>query len=160
MTDPSFRAMTKTDLPVVTKIESDCQSHPWTLLQFLDGFNAGHQGWVACREYDGREMIVGFAVVATVMDESTLLNLCVRPAFQNQGYGRMMLNFLLDQARQKNISKFLLEVRASNAAAIHLYEDLGFEKVSERRDYYPALVGREDGVVYALSSLSPLSGAD
>lgn len=154
MTDIHFREMDKADLPIVTKIENDCQSHPWTLLQFLDSFNAGHEGWLACRKYEGREMIVGFAIVSTVVDECTLLNLCVRPAFQNKGYGRSLLTYLLKKAREEGVGKYFLEVRASNSTAIRLYESMGFEKISIRRSYYPAPAGREDGVVYSLSSLS------
>jgi len=52
------------------------------------------------------------------------------------------------------MTRMFLEVRASNKAAIRLYERAGFEQVSVRRDYYPAVVGREDGLVYILSSFS------
>ena len=152
MTDLRFRMMEKADLPSVVKIENDCQSHPWSLLQFLDGFNAGHTGWVACREFEGRELVAGFAVVATVLDESTLLNICIRPAFQKQGYGRELLRYLLDHAEANGIDKFFLEVRASNQVAIRLYESMGFRQLSVRKDYYPAVIGREDGLVYVLSS--------
>lgn len=152
MTDLSFRMMEKADLPAVVKIENDCQSHPWSLLQFLDGMNAGHTGWLAYRSFKNRELVVGFAVVATVLDESTLLNICIRPAYQNQGYGRDLLRYLLYRAEESGIGRFLLEVRASNRGAIHLYESMGFQQVSVRKNYYPALVGREDGLVYALSS--------
>ena len=152
MTPLTFRIMDKADLPGIVKIENDCQSHPWSLLQFLDGFNAGHTGWVACREFQGGELIVGFAVVSTVVDESTLLNLCVRPACQNQGVGREILAHLLQEAAANHISKFFLEVRASNQVAIRLYESMGFEQVAVRKDYYPAVIGREDGLVYVLSS--------
>lgn len=151
----SFRTMEKADLPVIVKIEKDCQSHPWSLLQFLDGFNAGHTGWVAGREIEGNELIVGFAVVSTVVDECTLLNICVRPACQNQGVGRQILEHLLRQAGADNIRKFFLEVRASNQFAIRLYESVGFEQIAVRKDYYPAVIGREDGLVYALSSPAP-----
>ena len=153
MSELQFRIMDKADLPIVTKIESDCQSFPWTLLQFLDGFNAGHEGWVACMDIDGREMIIGFAVISTVLDESTLMNLCVRPAFQNQGFGRALLEHLLARARRDNIRNFFLEVRVSNKTAIHLYEAVGFEQISVRKDYYPSVVEREDGLVYSLSPL-------
>ena len=157
MKDLRFRKMVKADLPVITKIESDCQSHPWTLLQFLDGFNAGHEGWVACKDYENRELIVGFVIFSSVLDESTLLNICVRPAFQKQGYGRAILDRLLDQAKLENIESIFLEVRMSNSSAIRLYESVGFEKIAERRDYYPAIIGREDGLVYSLKSMPDVS---
>lgn len=154
MLDLGFRRMTKADLPVVTRIENDCQSHPWSTLQFLDGFNAGHEGWLASREIGERELVVGFAIIASVLDERSLLNLCVRQAFQNRGYGRALLAFLLDRARQENVERVFLEVRASNSPAIHLYESMGFQQVSMRRAYYPANDGREDGFVYSFSPLS------
>jgi ribosomal-protein-alanine N-acetyltransferase len=96
--------------------------------------------------------VAGFAVLSTVLDESTLLNICIRPAFQNQGYGRDLLRFVLDHAAANGIDRFFLEVRASNHIAIRLYESMGFRQLSVRKDYYPAVIGREDGLVYGLSS--------
>ena len=78
-------------------------------------------------------------------------------AFQNKGVGRKLLEFLLQKARSEKMNTFFLEVRASNLFAIHLYESLGFEQISVRRDYYPSLVGREDGLVYSFASLSDLA---
>jgi len=43
-----------------------------------------------------------------------------------------------------------LEVRPSNAAAIHLYESAGFIRMGLRKDYYRASSGREDALVLAL----------
>lgn len=154
MTVPTIRPMAKADLPQVTLIEQACQSHPWSLLQFLDGFNAGHHGWVVSRQDGGREVIIGFAIVATVLDESTLLNLCVAPSQQQQGIGRHLLDFVLARARREHVSRIILEVRVSNRPAMSLYESMGFERISVRRDYYPAVIGREDGAVYSLSLAS------
>jgi ribosomal-protein-alanine N-acetyltransferase len=146
--------MDKVDLPQVTLIEQHCQSHPWSLLQFLEGFDAGHAGWVVCHDEADRESIIGFAIVSTVLDESSLLNICVSPDFQNRGIGRYLLDFLLDKARTQGMLTCFLEVRASNKKAMALYESAGFQQVSRRADYYPLLIGREDGLVYSLS-LSP-----
>jgi ribosomal-protein-alanine N-acetyltransferase len=43
-----------------------------------------------------------------------------------------------------------LEVRASNVAAIALYESLGFNEATIRRNYYPTADGREDAIIMAL----------
>jgi len=91
-------------------------------------------------------------VVASVLDESTLLDICVRPACQKQGYGRSLLEFVLARAAENKMRKMFLEVRASNLGAIQLYESVGFQRIDVRRDYYPAVIGREDGLVYLLSS--------
>jgi ribosomal-protein-alanine N-acetyltransferase len=45
----------------------------------------------------------------------------------------------------------MLEVRPSNIPAIRLYEKLGFNEIGIRQNYYPALDGREDALLLALS---------
>ena len=42
-----------------------------------------------------------------------------------------------------------LEVRASNQVAQSLYEQMGFNEVGVRHNYYPAFRGREDAIVLA-----------
>ena len=44
----------------------------------------------------------------------------------------------------------LEEVRASNVAAIALYESVGFNEATIRRNYYPTADGREDAIIMAL----------
>ena len=58
---------------------------------------------------------------------------------------------LLTKARLKGAVCATLEVRASNAAAIHLYEDLGFVQSTVRKQYYPD--NKEDAVVMMLNDL-------
>ncbi len=43
--------------------------------------------------------------------------------------------------------KIILEVRVSNNVAYSLYEKLGFEEISIRRNYYRLPKGREDAFV-------------
>lgn len=82
--------------------------------------------------------------------ECSLLNICINPSRQGQGYGRMLLTHLLENAKSKNAEKFVLEVRASNYKAIALYECAGFIKIAVRKDYYPTENGREDALIYSL----------
>ena len=51
---------------------------------------------------------------------------------------------------QSQANALFLEVRAGNVAAIQLYENLGFNQVGERPNYYATPWGREDALVYAL----------
>ena len=44
-----------------------------------------------------------------------------------------------------------LEVRPSNAAGLRLYERFGFKQLGVRKDYYPAMTGREDALFLGLS---------
>ena len=44
--------------------------------------------------------------------------------------------------------RLLLEVRPSNARAVALYRNFGFQQIGVRKGYYPATEGREDGLVF------------
>ena len=69
--------------------------------------------------------------------------------FRRRGLGKFLLTNTLDEAKQAGIENVFLEVRPSNNAAIMLYEQLGFNQIGTRKDYYPAKSGREDAVILA-----------
>ena len=56
-----------------------------------------------------------------------------------------MLNELIRCGQERGILNFTLEVRAKNAAALHLYEKLGFVSVGIRPGFYEK--PREDAVI-------------
>ena len=61
-----------------------------------------------------------------------------------------LLEHLIDELEKRGVATLWLEVRASNAAAIALYESLGFNEATIRRNYYPTTDGREDAIIMAL----------
>jgi ribosomal-protein-alanine N-acetyltransferase len=141
----SFRAMQKTDLSAVLEIENAACEFPWTEGIFNDCLANGYQAML----YINQGEIQAYSVAQYVVDECHLLNLCVRNDAQNCGLGARMVKRLMNQARKNDMGSIFLEVRASNAAAIHLYDKLGFNEIGLRRDYYPASNGREDALVLA-----------
>ncbi len=95
--------------------------------------------------------IVAFAICQFMLDEATLFNIAVDPAYQGKGYGKQLLQALIAQLQQKQITTLWLEVRASNTTAQKLYFSLGFNEVTVRKNYYPTQDGgRENAVVMAL----------
>ena len=66
---------------------------------------------------------------------------------QGQGYGDMLLSFIMDKAREHGALNMFLEVRVSNKVAISLYEKKGFNEMAIRPRYYPAENGREDAML-------------
>ena len=52
---------------------------------------------------------------------------------------------MIDDCKDRNVQSIFLEVRESNAAAIAMYEQFGFIKISTRKKYYDSPV--EDGLV-------------
>ncbi len=64
--------------------------------------------------------------------------------------GRELLEHVIDEVEKRGVVTLWLEVRASNAAAIALYESVGFNEATIRRNYYPTVDGREDAIIMAL----------
>ncbi|OOF67624.1 ribosomal protein S18-alanine N-acetyltransferase [Rodentibacter caecimuris] len=94
--------------------------------------------------------IVGFVICQCVLDEATLFNVAIAPDFQRKGLGRKLLNHLIQQLAGRGIATLWLEVRESNFSALQLYEELGFNQVDIRKNYYPLPNGkRENAVVMA-----------
>ena len=91
--------------------------------------------------------VVGVCVAMFGVDELHLLNIAVDRACQGQGLASFMLDRLVDLCRAHRLATLWLEVRPSNARARALYERHGYTQVGLRKNYYPALDGREDAVV-------------
>ena len=144
----SFRPMIEADLDAVLKVEYAAFSHPWTRGIFLDGLK-NYEIWLM---FEGDQQ-VGHGVINVIIDEAHLLNITVKPESQGRGLGLRLLEQLMSRAYQLNARECFLEVRASNQSAYRLYERFGFNEVGRRRDYYPAVGGREDALVMACTLL-------
>jgi ribosomal-protein-alanine N-acetyltransferase len=138
-----LRPMTDADLAAVIAIERSVYPFPWTEGIFADCLRVGYHCTVLELDY----VLVGYGIVASGAGEAHLLNVCVREEFRNRGFGRTLLNGLLQQAAQAGAEVIFLEVRPANTAAIRLYEAMGFQQSGWRAGYYQAAVGREDALV-------------
>ncbi|AFJ48440.1 ribosomal protein S18-alanine N-acetyltransferase [Shimwellia blattae] len=127
-------------------IERRSHAFPWSEKTLLS--NQGERYLNLRIDHDGA--MAGFAITQIVLDEATLFNIAIDPACQRRGLGRALLTHLIATLEQRDILTLWLEVRASNAGAIALYESLGFNEVTVRRNYYPTAEGREDAIVMAL----------
>ncbi|HKJ09588.1 MAG TPA: ribosomal protein S18-alanine N-acetyltransferase [Gammaproteobacteria bacterium] len=143
--DARLRPMVENDLMAIMDIERRAYEFPWTLGIFRDCLRVGYCCWV----YERGAVIEGYGVMSVAAGESHILNLCVRPESQGKGVGRRILAHLMELARRHEAQMCLLEVRPSNAAAVHLYESMGFNEVGVRRNYYPSDSGREDALILA-----------
>jgi len=142
----SISILTPTDLPRAFEIENASHAFPWTEKTLTS--NQGER-YLNLKIMQGDHM-AGFAITQMVLDEATLFNIAIDPAFQRQGLGRALLENIIQTLEQRGVVTLWLEVRASNSKAIALYESLGFNEVSVRRNYYPAAQGREDAIMMAL----------
>ena len=139
------RRMQLADLPDVLKNERLGYMHPWTEGVFRDCLRNGQECWLLISS----NLNVGHGILSIAAGESHLLNVCVHPDFQGHGFGRILVEHVLERARAGKASTIFLEVRPSNVAACELYDKLGFNEVGIRENYYPSKVGREDALVLA-----------
>ena len=139
-----FRPMQQEDVAGVVALEQRVYPFPWSEQIFRDCLRVGYDCWVV--EAGGG--VAGYGIMSMGAGECHVLNLCVAPSLRRQGTGRALLTMLLHRARQAGMLHAFLEVRPSNAAAIALYESMGFERIGLRRGYYQSQGGREDALVY------------
>ncbi len=137
--------MTEEHIPQIAALERACFSHPWS----EDALRA--ELWndsavvIAAEGEDGT--VLGYAGLQTVLDEGYINNVAVDPRFRRQGVaGQLVEAFLRFGAAR--LAFLTLEVRASNAPAIALYEKYGFAQAGRRRDYYDD--PREDALLMTL----------
>ncbi|MEX0900373.1 MAG: ribosomal protein S18-alanine N-acetyltransferase [Gammaproteobacteria bacterium] len=142
-----LRPMRTSDIDAVMEVERAAYPYPWTAGIFRDCLRIGYCCWIA----EADDGVAGYVVMSVGAGEAHLLNLCVAPARQRTGLGRMMLDHVFELARSHRAKALFLEVRPSNDAALHLYRVAGFVEVGLRNNYYPAARGqREDAIVLAL----------
>lgn len=146
----NFRPMCEPDLVEVLEIEHTAYQFPWSDRIFRDCLRVGYSCWVF--EEDNR--IIGYGIISVAVGECHILNLCIRPSNQRQGYGRVLLEFLLTIARDHNADVAFLEVRPSNETGLYLYRNAGFDDVGVRKNYYPHPDGREDAIILARTLVS------
>ena len=141
-----FRLMVEDDLDTIIAIEESVYPFPWTRGIFFDCLNVGYLCWLL--EVDRK--IVAYAVMSVAVGEAHLLTIVVSKENQGKGYGKMMLNEMIQHAVLDNAGTMYLEVRISNKPAIQLYHQRGFNELGIRNNYYPAETGREDALIFAL----------
>jgi len=139
--------LTEAMLDAVLRVEQSAYSHPWTRGNFVDSIQTGYQ----LQALLGGDTLLGYFVAMEGVQEVHLLNITVAPESQGQGWARLMLDALSLWSRGRGAHWVWLEVRASNARAMRVYEAYGFRRVGERKNYYPASHNRrEDAVVMSL----------
>lgn len=142
----NFRLMIEDDLDTVIAVEEAAYPFPWTRGIFFDCLNIGY----LCRVLERDGKIVAYAVMSVAVGEAHLLTIVVPNEERGKGYGKTMLNEMIQQAADDNASTMYLEVRTSNKVAIQLYHERGFNELGIRDNYYPAENGREDALILAL----------
>lgn len=135
------------DVPQLLRLEQQAQPFPWPE-QLLQQTVETDTVFVLRQQ----QTIFAYAAFKPVLDEVTLLNTVVAPAFRRQGWAEALLSQALAEFQQQGIKRCFLEVRAANQAAIALYKKMQFVIQGQRKNYYKghsedASLAREDALL-------------
>lgn len=137
MAAPNFqiRRMSSEDIQEVLQIDVMTAALYWPVASYHFEIekNPASRSWVAVSE---EGTILGFIILWLIVDEIHIANFAVLPKHQNQGIGTALVTRGLVSAWEEGARVSFLEVRAGNKNAIHIYQNIGFEKAGIRKNYY------------------------
>ena len=134
--------MTSDHVPQVAALEKECFSDPWSQRSVASELDNPLALWLVWEE-DGQ--VLGYVGSQTVLDETDMMNVAVSAQARRRGIAQALVEALVLRLKQRGSRCLTLEVRASNAPAICLYEKLGFRQVGRRPNYYSH--PKEDGLI-------------
>lgn len=125
--------MTDAHVAQIARLEKQCFSDPWSENSVASELNNRLSLWLVA--LDGAT-VAGYIGSQSVGDEADMMNVAVHPDYRRRGIARELVMGLVAALGEKGVHSLALEVRASNAPAIALYEQLGFIQVGRRPNYY------------------------
>jgi len=143
-----FEPLQESHIPAILEIEKAANSAPWSERSFKNELDHKH-GVFLVGILQGN--VVAYGGVWMVVDEAHVTTIAVAEEQRRQGIGQRLMIELMEKAKKAGMVCSTLEVRASNEAAIKMYEKFGYIVTAIRRGYYPD--NKEDAVVMWLYQL-------
>ncbi len=137
------------DIPGVVAIEKCSFPTPWSPGSFRHELLENPHARLFVIRAQEPPGVIGFACVWVVDREMKINNIAIHPLVRRRGFGRRLLEFVLDLAVSRGCRNATLEVLPSNALALAMYGTAGFRVVGQHKDYYSDT--HEDALVMSLS---------
>lgn len=131
----------------LAQLESMAFSRPWSYDALAEELQNPLAVFFVAEDVE-TERSLGYIGMHHILDEGLIANIVVHPGYRRMGIGTRLVNEVVEYAKKHDIRRLTLEVRASNAPAIALYENMGFKKEGVRRGFYDS--PKEDGLIYSL----------
>jgi [ribosomal protein S18]-alanine N-acetyltransferase len=137
-----IRPMQAADIAGVLRVEQETPGAPhWPLQAYESCVRASAEGlqrraWIALQKGVLTGFIVASGLAADEAAEWELESLVVYPERQRGGVGGSLIATLLRELKMAGAAAILLEVRASNHAAVRLYQRAGLSVIGTRKGYY------------------------
>ena len=122
--------MNESHVAAVAELEKQNFSEPWPEIAVRSELTNQLALWLVAVE-DG--VVAGYVGSQTVLQEADMMNIAVADTHRRRGIARLLVEELI---RQLDAYQLTLEVRASNAPAIALYQKLDFRVAGRRPNYY------------------------
>ncbi len=129
-----LRNGTLEDVDAIAHLEEITFPFPWSRESIQHDMEENPLAVILVAERNGK--FAGYMDVWRIAGEGQLNNIAVMPEARGHGIGGKLMRHMMEFLREQGDSEISLEVRASNAPAIHLYHKLGFEEVGRREKYY------------------------
>ena len=137
--DFALRPATIADLDAIMAIESSTfGTDAWSAATMHDELVSKHTSYLAAVALDRPDELAGYAGLQAPLGSGNadIQTIAVAPFARRNGLARMLMLALMDDARLRAAVYLFLEVRADNPNARALYDDLGFEQIAVRNQYY------------------------
>lgn len=139
-----LRPLVLRDLNAIEEIERVSYPTPWSRSMFASELAKPTSISLGAFDQETDEL-AGYLIISRYVDAWHVMNVAVAPERRRQRIATLLLERLFEQTAGDERRGYTLEVRVSNAAAIRLYEQLGFRPRGVRRGYYTD--NREDALI-------------
>ncbi len=139
-----IRRLELRDLNAIEVIERQSFPTPWSRSMFAGEIAKPASICLGAFDSENGEL-AAYIVVSRYVDAWHVMNVAVALAYRRHGLAKRLMHELFENTGDDGRRGYTLEVRVSNAEAIKLYEQLGFEGRGVRRGYYTD--NREDALI-------------
>ena len=135
-----FSPVRTEDIETIISIERDSFAQPWKRQAIIDELSCPDASQYVAKIFSQSQThatVIAYIFVRFLTDEMHIMKVAVDSNWRNREMGTALLRSMQMEGKRRGAAKVLLEVRASNLAAIRLYEKSGFQTIGVRPNYYP-----------------------
>jgi ribosomal-protein-alanine N-acetyltransferase len=132
----SARPATEDDVAEILRVEQAVHKAPWTEENLRSELSKPYARLIVMTDDETDSKVAAYIAYWVMFEECHILNVAVDLPHRRLGLAKMLVRSAAREAMRKQIRKILLDVRKSNAAAIALYQGLGFVITHVRKGFY------------------------